>query len=194
MITIRKSADTDLVRQLKNSNGAVVDLTDATYSCDLRETPTSSASVSATPVTFNATYGIYKIPIASSSLTNLSNKLYYCRSAITIGTADYDDSFYVRILDNTGVTISAAHPVSGTTANRPTLTSTDAGFSYYDTDLSALIVWTGTAWDTSVGDNYRGAYTTAEIAELDTSAYTVSDWVFDTDLNSPYWWNGSEFV
>ena len=192
MITIRKSADTDLVRQLKNSNGAVVDLTDASYSCDLRETPTSSASVSATPATFNTTYGIYKIPIQSSTLTNLGNKLYYCRSAITIGTADYDDSFYVRILDNTGITIST-HLVSGTTAERPTLTSADTGFTYYDTDLGVLIVWTGTAWDTSVGDNFRGSYTTAEIALLDTSGYTTADWVFDTDLLSPYWWDGTEW-
>lgn len=34
----------------------------------------------------------------------------------------------------------------GTTAERPTLTTTDDGFIYYDRDLLKLILWTGTAW------------------------------------------------
>jgi len=34
----------------------------------------------------------------------------------------------------------------GTTANRPTLTASDAGFSYYDTTIAGTIVWTGSAW------------------------------------------------
>jgi hypothetical protein len=58
-----------------------------------------------------------------------------------------------------------------------------------------LIIWTGTDWDTSpADDNFRGAYTTAQIAELETSGYSIGDWVFDTDLLSPYWWNGSAWV
>jgi len=191
MVTIRKSSDSNLIRQLRNSSGGIVNLTDAVYSCDLRETPTSDASVSITPVVVLAASGLYKIPIASSNLTDLSNRTYYCKNTITISTADYDDSFYLKILDNTGITISAGHSAYGTTANRPTLTSTDTGFTYYDSDLASLIVWNGTAWDTSVGDNFRGSYTTAEIAELVTTAYTVGDWVFDTDLLSPYWWDGT---
>lgn len=34
----------------------------------------------------------------------------------------------------------------GTTAQRPTPTSSDAGFQYYDTDLGKYICWNGTAW------------------------------------------------
>jgi parallel beta-helix repeat protein len=34
----------------------------------------------------------------------------------------------------------------GTTAQRPTLTTNDAGFSYFDTTLAKAIVWSGSAW------------------------------------------------
>lgn len=34
----------------------------------------------------------------------------------------------------------------GTTANRPSLSSTDYGYQYYDSDLKKYIVWDGTAW------------------------------------------------
>jgi hypothetical protein len=34
----------------------------------------------------------------------------------------------------------------GNTASRPTLTSNDAGFMYYDTTTSSIVTWTGTAW------------------------------------------------
>jgi hypothetical protein len=35
---------------------------------------------------------------------------------------------------------------SGTTAQRPTLTATDVGYTYFDTDLNARIDWNGTTW------------------------------------------------
>ena len=34
----------------------------------------------------------------------------------------------------------------GTTTNRPALTSTDAGFNYWDTTLGKMIAWNGTTW------------------------------------------------
>ena len=52
----------------------------------------------------------------------------------------------------------------GTTASRPTLTSSDFGFMYYDTDLSKYIVWSGSAWTNMDG--------TALLAS--TSALTMS--------------------
>ena len=36
--------------------------------------------------------------------------------------------------------------LSGATSNRPTLTSTDTGFIFFDTTLGKSIVWNGTAW------------------------------------------------
>lgn len=51
------------------------------------------------------------------------------------------------------VTITNAVPVFtamgggyGTTANRPTLTTDDKGFTYFDTDISSQVLWSGTAW------------------------------------------------
>lgn len=40
---------------------------------------------------------------------------------------------------------------SGTTASRPTLTSADEGFCYYDTTLQIPIWWSGSAWKTAAG-------------------------------------------
>lgn len=39
----------------------------------------------------------------------------------------------------------------GTTANRPTLTSTDGGFCYFDTNLGKPIYWQGTKWVDATG-------------------------------------------
>lgn len=43
--------------------------------------------------------------------------------------------------------------VKGTTANRPTLKSTDDGFEYYDTTLKKKIIWNGTEWTNIDGTN-----------------------------------------
>lgn len=43
--------------------------------------------------------------------------------------------------------------VKGTTANRPTLKSTDDGFEYYDTTLKKKIIWNGTEWTNMDGTN-----------------------------------------
>lgn len=38
------------------------------------------------------------------------------------------------------------HPNNGVSAKRPTLTSTDAGFNYWDTTLGKMIAWNGSTW------------------------------------------------
>lgn len=37
-------------------------------------------------------------------------------------------------------------PLSGTTAQRPTLTASQAGLTYYNTDVNQMEVWSGTYW------------------------------------------------
>lgn len=145
MTIIEKTSDTDLIRYARNSNGGVVDLTAATFSCDLRETPTSSASVALTPAVLSTALGVYKIPILTTDLTSLSNRTYYCKVTITVGSDDHDDSFYLKISSNTGVTITR-QATYGTTANRPTLAAKDVGFEYFDTTISSPIWWNGTEW------------------------------------------------
>lgn len=47
-----------------------------------------------------------------------------------------------RVVDNNNYPII----IKGTTIQRPTLTSTNDGFEYYDTTLKKKILWNGTAW------------------------------------------------
>lgn len=44
-----------------------------------------------------------------------------------------------------------AKRLSGTTATRPTLTTTDAGTEYFDTTLGKPVWWSGTAWKLADG-------------------------------------------
>lgn len=41
---------------------------------------------------------------------------------------------------------TVAYNAIGTTAQRPTLTTTDKNFNYYDTDLGCTIIWDGSQW------------------------------------------------
>lgn len=70
---------------------------------------------------------------ASGSVTDIS-----CATA-----AEPTVEYYVK--DNIGFTTQV--PLAyGTTANRPTLAATDAGYQYYDTDVAGMIYWNGAAW------------------------------------------------
>lgn len=56
----------------------------------------------------------------------------------------YDaDNRLTALEDENTVRLDSAR---GTTLERPTLLSTDDGFTYYDRDLLKLILWNGTAW------------------------------------------------
>lgn len=39
----------------------------------------------------------------------------------------------------------------GTTANRPVLTTADAGFQYYDTTIGKPVWWDGSTWKDATG-------------------------------------------
>ena len=93
---------------------------------------------------FIASPGISPIHVRSKyfTLSQPANK--------TIGTTYYDTNLKkfshwdgTKWADGAGYTLAANH---GTTANRPTLTSTDAGFTYWDTTLGKMIAWNGSAW------------------------------------------------
>ena len=44
---------------------------------------------------------------------------------------------------------------ASTTSNRPSLTSNDAGFQYFDTDLGKPIYWTGSKWVDANGNDLQ---------------------------------------
>ena len=57
-------------------------------------------------------------------------------------------SHWTRITQGSGTTgVWTAHGIGfGTTANRPTLTSNDQGYGYFDTTLIKMIMWNGSSW------------------------------------------------
>lgn len=51
-------------------------------------------------------------------------------------------------VDALGIVVDNKYPIiiKGSTIQRPTLTSTNSGFEYYDTTLKKKLLWNGTAW------------------------------------------------
>lgn len=68
----------------------------------------------------------------------------------------------------------------GTTAQRPTLTSDDAGFQYYDTTIGETITWDGSAWETGGGDPNAVTKTSTDDINVWTDKSVVVGW-FNAD-------------
>src|SRR5574338_467060 len=144
MILIPKTSTSKLIRQIF-SEGIPLDLTSATYTCVLKETPTSLDSVSVTIAGVVLATGWYQITITAANLSSLTQRTYYCLPTISISGTDYQDGFYIKILDNKGISITS-YRHKGTTAQRPTLTAYDVGYEYFDTDLNSPYWWNGSSW------------------------------------------------
>jgi len=86
----------------------------------------------------------------------LNTGAYGVMSTIGVSTWDYGDLVYcynptrtrnISYWQHLGVGSWRAHGTgNGTTAERPTLSTYDAGYAYFDTTLAKLIVWDGSAW------------------------------------------------
>lgn len=85
------------------------------------------------------TYKYFKVPDTSTY------KYIYAQIASTSGSST---TFYLRALESSWVDLDGRTPAisKGTTSERPTLASGDAGFQYFDTTLGKAIIWTGSAW------------------------------------------------
>ena len=129
-----------------------MDVSAATITVNFRETQASSSNIvqktSAGGGVTLSTSGVYITNLLYSDFTSLTNRFYYVISTIVIGGVYYADQFVVRIQGNTDEEITAASSdaVSGTTAERPTLTTDDVGFEYFDTDIDSPIWWNGSEW------------------------------------------------
>lgn len=80
----------------------------------------------------------------------------------------------------------------GTSSKRPTLTSTNAGFVYYDTTLKKKILWNGTAWvnlDGSSLDTKKTGTTEERPTNMD-----IGFVYKDTTLNKLILWEGTKWV
>ena len=77
---------------------------------------------------------------------------YYCTDKKTAESTSKGMMIYYKgnevWIDSNGVVVDDNYPIltKGTTNKRPTLTSSDDGFEYYDTTLKKKILWNGTAW------------------------------------------------
>lgn len=82
--------------------------------------------------------------------------------------------------------------VKGASGSRPTLTSDDKGFTYYDTNINKKILWNGTAWvnlDGSSLDLKKSGTTEQRPSKVD-----IGFIYKDTILNKLIIWEGSKWV
>ena len=150
MIYLNKNSDTLIPMQAKNSNGGIIDITSATITASFKETPNATSNTFQKTTSSGITHvsptnGVYLIAVDQANVTSLTSKTYYMESVIDNGSEEYIQTDFCKILGNTGASVTVNRSY-GTTAQRPTLTSTDIGYMYYDTDLATVIWWDGTNW------------------------------------------------
>lgn len=69
-------------------------------------------------------------------------------SALTIRTIDSAADIPQYVVNPVSGTITNNILMAyGTTAQRPTLTTSDVGYMYFDTDIQSAVWWNGSAWD-----------------------------------------------
>lgn len=142
--------------QAFNGSGAEIDLTSA------KVTFTVKTSVSDTSPVFqrkntaaggndneveitSATNGLFLVKLSQTNTLSLSVQSYYYDVQVNDGTnyVTHTGSLIVQQSVNDGATVARTY---GTTAQRPTLTTSDIGFPYFDTDLDTCIWWNGSEW------------------------------------------------
>jgi hypothetical protein len=157
MIIINKSSNVGIIKNAKNSNGGVLDLTTCSITATFKQFPTASTALfirrdttaggGDTEIEVLAdTSGIYEIKLVSANTSALTIRSLCCIVVITIDEIVYTETFYLKIKDNKDYGDIYSYPERGTTLQRPTLTTGDVGFQYFDTDLSSPIWWNGTEW------------------------------------------------
>ena len=155
MKIIDRGEDFDLTFQMKNNFSGVVDLTSASITANFKESKNSSSTAFQRRNTaaggsdteleiIDTDEGLGVIHIVASNTTSLTKRDYYYEIIAVIGIATYKIADFIRIKQNTGA--ASVIPTYGTTAQRPTLTTADVGFEYYDTTLDSPIWWNGSEW------------------------------------------------
>jgi hypothetical protein len=157
MIIIDKSSNVVIIKNAKNSNGGVLDLTTAEITATFKQFSTASTSLFVRRNTAagggdtelkatSPTNGIYEIKIVPANTSALTIRSLCCVILITIDETAYTETFYLKIRDNKDYGDIYSYPERGTTAQRPTLTAGDVGFQYFDTSLNSPIWWSGSEW------------------------------------------------
>lgn len=153
---INKNTDSAIICQAKNIKDGILTLTSASITATFKDFAEASTNLFIKKNTtaggsdeqievLDATNGFFSVKVAAVNTVNLSQRNVYCIVTVVIGSVSYSDSFYVKIIENKGMSITS-HAQSGATAERPTLTAFDIGFEFFDTDLSSPVWWNGSEW------------------------------------------------
>ena len=151
--SVTKNSSHTISRVALNNQGGILDLTGATITIVAKlwgNTATlftkTSESTSEVEIV-DIARGLFLYKIGSANTSSLNYRSLYCLQTILIGTTTYSDVFYIRLRGvNQTMSASSAYLTAGTTAQRPTLGVSDAGFEYYDTTQQTPVWWSGTAW------------------------------------------------
>ena len=89
--------------------------------------------------------GLFLAKLTSTNTGTLSVKAYYYSIVCNDGASEitHSGSLIVQQSVNDGSVIALTY---GTTAQRPSLTTANVGYMYFDTDLDSAIWWNGTDW------------------------------------------------
>ena len=153
---ITRGEDKNFPLQAFNSSGAVIDLTSATVTFTVKE---SSASVTPEFTRKNtaaggndnevevtsATDGLFVVKVSATNTADLNIDTYYYDVQVNDGTnyVTHSGAFIIQQSVSDGSSTTRTY---GTTAQRPTLTTNDVGFMYFDTTIGSPIWWDGSAW------------------------------------------------
>lgn len=163
----------------------------------------------AVPLTNNTCMRIGTLAITSDADKNYSNgmkyvyginsdKLLICTDNINTGNQVFQGIVATGIsysnIENQNPSNIQSYGLSiiGTTAERPTLNSYNEGFEYYDSTLKKKILWNGSKWIDSNGNDANVKYN-GTTAQRPTNI-NIGFQYFDTDLNKPIYWTGSTWI
>lgn len=111
MIIINKSSNVGIIKNAKNSNGGVLDLTSASITASFKQHGTATTNLFTRRNTtagggdteievLSETSGIYEIKLVPANTSSLTIRSLYCLVTITIDSVDYTGTFYLKIRDN----------------------------------------------------------------------------------------------
>lgn len=111
MIIINKSSNVGIIRNAKNSNGGVLNLTTCSITASFKQFATATTNLftrrnataggsTAEVEVLSATNGIYEIKLVPANTSGLTIRSLYCLVTITISDVDYTETFYLKIRDN----------------------------------------------------------------------------------------------
>jgi len=151
-----KGESKNLPLQAFNNAGSEIDLTSATITFSVKESVSDSSPVftrkntaaggndSEVEIT-SASDGLFLVKLSETNTLALEVKSYYYSVTVNDGTSyiTHSGSLIVQQSVYDGATVARTY---GTTAQRPSLTTNDIGFMYFDTTINSPIWWNGTSW------------------------------------------------